>query len=52
MQIKSTILSIVPHAYYAGKLIFTSKAWHQEVSLRAKVGVEAKEGAIASGRLG
>jgi hypothetical protein len=31
---------------------FTSKAWHQEVSLRAKVGVEAKEGAIASGRLG
>jgi hypothetical protein len=32
--------------------IHTSKAWHQEVSLRAKVGVEAKEGAIASGRLG
>jgi hypothetical protein len=34
------------------KIIITFKAWHQEVSLRAKVGVEAKEGAIASGRLG
>jgi hypothetical protein len=51
MQIKSTILSIVPHAYYKENY-FTSKPWHQEVSLRAKVGVEAKEGAIASGRLG